>query len=200
MIAEDQTSLVVLASPYEGSLYWMFEETRSSPEHQLSHPYYAGLYGQKAAERTFRSQAAAAICLFEDVLLLGADAFVPNGVQTNSVRVEVAEDEQFCHALLQVADPIEREREFVRAIRTALDYEAISKRTAGVLETTASASGVAGLVPLLGIVPGIAGLVADASARSARLAERKSRWPLVGVRMQEIATRDFLKRKENVAM
>jgi hypothetical protein len=106
--------------------------------------------------------------------------------------------ERFCRALLKTTNAIEREREFVRAVRTALDHEAISKKTAGVLETTASASGIAGLVPVLGIVPGIAGIVADTSARSIRLVERKSRWPLVGARMQEIATRDFLKRKENV--
>jgi hypothetical protein len=319
---------VVPAHPYEGVLYWMFEESRSDPERQLSHPYYRGLYSPKSAERAFRSQAAAAICLFEDVMLAPADAFIPRGLQDESVRVLFADDDdwqwrdrrkeiikaisrhhniahfikrhptelsnkddfeffadralmhlgtaesqdaallggamfaefctllgesvprlgdlarhipalpfgkilnpesldvfginfspadfsaftsvrsdeeireygkRFCHALLNVDHPIDREKEFVRAIRTALDHEAIAKRTAGILETTASTSGVAGLVPVLGIVPGTAGIVADAAARSARAVERKSRWPLVGVRMQEVATRDFLKRKANVA-
>jgi hypothetical protein len=90
MSDEGQPFRLIPAYPYEGALYWMFEETRSGPERQLHHPYYAGLYGSKSTDRAFRSQAAAAICLFEDVTLVGADAFFPNGLQ--SINVKVAED------------------------------------------------------------------------------------------------------------
>ncbi len=87
----DQSSIVVPAYPYEGALYWMFEETRSNPIRQLSLPYYAQLYGQKSSERAFRSQAAAAVCLFDLVMLAGADSFIPNGLAP--ARVTVAEDD-----------------------------------------------------------------------------------------------------------
>lgn len=327
MTEESQIHAVLPTYPYEGALYWMFEETRSNPQRQLNQLYYRGLYGMWATKKEFRARAAAAMCLFDDVVFAGADSLVPNGVQNESVRayevcndrndwrecrdkivkalsntamtnafvakhrevisgasnfelfasrallhLQVAEDvgatilagsmfvefcalldacvpalgdiadqvpafpadrildpefldvyginfspadlsafvsvradkeiqayaHRFCSTLLQVTNLIEREREFVQAICTAIDHEAISKKAAGVLETTATVCGVAGLIPVLGLVPGIAGLAADAGARSAKLTEKRAGWFLVGPRMQEVAMKDFLRRKANL--
>lgn len=105
---------------------------------------------------------------------------------------------RFCDALLNKDNPLKREKALVRAIREAIDMESVSKRTAGVLETTASALGIVGLIPVVGTITGGAGIVADASARSARAAEHKSRWYLVGTKMQEVALMAFLRRKNNI--
>jgi hypothetical protein len=101
----------------------------------------------------------------------------------------------FREALASAASAPDLERSLIGLMIEAMHREEIANKVSSGLSTTGSMLEVAGLVRAVGTVAGLAGMAADAGKRASDAAARKHSWYLIGARMQEVAVREFLKKR-----